>query len=327
MTSIQNKDITFVLQGPIYQENGINLTQKTCQKIRDIFPDSKIIISTWKNQQIQDMDCDRVLENNDPGPVTNNQDLQNNINRMIVSTVNGLKKVETKYAVRMRTDCYLESDLFIALYASYLAQYDGDAQCLSQPVLTNFRIGKMYYGYNLSDWFSFGKTQDVLNLWDVPHVSKQDGEYFDEIYKPKLFQNLFLGEFRTRFRLCNEQHVYCSFLEKNSMDCDFPDSRVYLTFSDYGKHLAKMSNMFFFASAKMLDLHSFKYPQYIKYTDHDAFKIWQTCYAYFKSSNPIYILFSVYYNRIRYCFVDRIRLYTPRIIMSSLRKIKHRYFL
>ncbi|MBO1273695.1 hypothetical protein J3L11_18900, partial [Shewanella sp. 4t3-1-2LB] len=51
---INYSDITFVLQGNITIEADENITLKAVKSIRQFYPESKIIVSTWS--------CDQKIE-------------------------------------------------------------------------------------------------------------------------------------------------------------------------------------------------------------------------------------------------------------------------
>ena len=98
---IKDCEITFVIQGQV-----VDATKKTIASIRKLFPESKVILSTWKGENIDEIFTDKVIENIDVGPtvIEFNKNLKPrtvNINRQIVSTINGLKSVDTKFAVKI----------------------------------------------------------------------------------------------------------------------------------------------------------------------------------------------------------------------------------
>lgn len=120
------EDITFVIQGPVsttqdkkqYASNDGSdakreipkgLTARAIANIRQHFPGSSIIISTWEGQPAEDLDSELTIYSKDPGPnivhyTRKDEAVFENMNRQIVSTSNGLKKVNTKYAVKFRSD-------------------------------------------------------------------------------------------------------------------------------------------------------------------------------------------------------------------------------
>ena len=108
---VLDKKISFVMQGPIHKEK--NVTKNCCKSIRKFFPESKIILSTWKGSNSDDLDIDEKIESEDPGSnifYYNNHKLENNVNRMLRSSLNGLLAVNSEYSVKLRSDNYLQSN-------------------------------------------------------------------------------------------------------------------------------------------------------------------------------------------------------------------------
>jgi len=105
---MDEKDLTFVFQGPEVFLNNENLTLRAIKKTRQMFPNSPIIFSTWDG-----VETDKYLEfqvkavlSKDPGSVY--RDKENNIlmnlNRQMRSASRGLSESTTKYSVKLRSD-------------------------------------------------------------------------------------------------------------------------------------------------------------------------------------------------------------------------------
>ena len=108
---VLDRKISFVIQGPIHKEKDI--TKNCCKSIRKFFPESKIILSTWKGSNSEGLDIDEKIESDDPGSdifYYNNHKLENNVNRMLRSSFNGLLAVKSEYSVKLRSDMYLQSN-------------------------------------------------------------------------------------------------------------------------------------------------------------------------------------------------------------------------
>ena len=60
---IKDREISIVLQGPIYKD----ITSCVCKRMRDIFPEAEIIVSTWEGSDTSGLIYDILLENKDPG--------------------------------------------------------------------------------------------------------------------------------------------------------------------------------------------------------------------------------------------------------------------
>ncbi|EFP96970.1 WavE lipopolysaccharide synthesis family protein [Vibrio caribbeanicus] len=193
MTQIADKDITFVVQGPVQasqerkQLSGI--TEQCLRSIRAHFPESKIILSTWAGQPFEGLDYDQVLELEDPGPnfiFYGEKQVQLNNNRQLYSSHMGLAAVKTKFAVKMRTDNQLMGRGFVELYERYSEiKRESQYSLLNSRVVTSSTFFLLSHAgqdthFHKSDLFDFGETQDLLKIWDgnfVPtlHFSKKAG--------------------------------------------------------------------------------------------------------------------------------------------------------
>ena len=90
---IEDSEISIVLQGPIYK----GTTSRVCKRMREIFPNAEIIVSTWEGSDTSGLIYDILLENKDPGgtPLMLDGELNNKTNkvdRMILSSKNCIKK-------------------------------------------------------------------------------------------------------------------------------------------------------------------------------------------------------------------------------------------
>lgn len=174
-------DITVVVQGPVQtfhdRPQEPNITQKCLASVRQFLPGAKIILSTWAGQDLSDLDYDELVISDDPGPNCRNYRLNGepqwyNNNRQIVSSKAGLLKVNTPYAVKLRTDNYLISNAFVEFQTQFTRRSQNYA-FLSERVVVSDTFTRRYakgfpVAFHVSDFFYYGKTQDVLAFWDLP---------------------------------------------------------------------------------------------------------------------------------------------------------------
>lgn len=135
MKSINNSDVTVIIQGPIHHSSGTSsetgLTSRSISAIRKYFPGAVIVLSTWKGEETEDLSYDKLILSQDPGPTVvkyhkNGSPHMVNVNRQIVSTLAGLKAVKTKYAMKLRSDNILNSARVKSLlfrYPKRLSEY------------------------------------------------------------------------------------------------------------------------------------------------------------------------------------------------------------
>lgn len=174
---LESKNISVVVQGPVEH----NLTVRCLKSIRVCFPDSKIILSTWEGSDLSTVGllCDEVVLSEDPGQVVwyrrEENTIFSNVNRLIVSTRAGLAKVDTKYALKFRSDLELVHTGFLDYFNQYKV-YDDRYKCVGERVL----IWNLYsrnphlknsFPFHFSDVVLFGLAQDLRNIWDIPNMS------------------------------------------------------------------------------------------------------------------------------------------------------------
>ncbi|PMG05815.1 WavE lipopolysaccharide synthesis [Vibrio breoganii] len=175
------EDISVVVQGPVQalsdrnQDEGI--TQVCLKSVRKYLPGATIILSTWHGQNLEGLDYDELVLCEDPGQNIRQYNLKGephyfNNNRQIVSTIEGLKKVKTKYAVKLRSDNYLKSNDFVE-YQKRFRKYSEDYRFLKERVVVSDiftrKIAKgLPVAFHISDFFYFGLTSDLILLWDLP---------------------------------------------------------------------------------------------------------------------------------------------------------------
>ena len=187
MIQIADHEITFVVQGPVQASENRSqisgITNECLSSIRQYFPASTIILSTWKGQPHQGLDYDQVIELDDPGSNVIYHDGKPqtlNNNRQMVSSHKGLKAVTTKYAVKIRSDNKLIGREFVDLYRKYADVPREDRYAFfNQRTLTSSAFfisshhGRAVY-FHKSDLFDFGLTEDLLTIWSdnwIPELS------------------------------------------------------------------------------------------------------------------------------------------------------------
>jgi WavE lipopolysaccharide synthesis len=226
------KDISFVIQGPVFAgtENG---TENLIDSIRSNFLGSEIILSTWSNQASNcDFLIDVLVESTDPGsfityPTLN---VMNNVNRQIVSTVAGLKHVNTKYCVKIRSDLMILNDNILRLLNSELMNCysDSDHRLFSQRVIfsNEFFInpkGALKVAHHPCDWIQIGCTQDLIEIWDIPLAFEDDLLFWNSHEKPIDFPFVY-----SQSRYSAEEWIWVNFLKKK-MDLTYPYSGANLS--------------------------------------------------------------------------------------------------
>ena len=208
---IDSANISVVVQGAI----GAN-TEQCLQSVRKFLPSAEIILSTWVGTDTTDLDYDKLILNDNVEVQfysTNPDEKVNNVNRQIVSTLSGLHVATRKYVLKIRTDFILKSAEFLEYFDLY-NKSDSTYSVFKHKILscTNFarnpRHNAYQYVFHPSDIAFFGLRTDLINLFDIPLMSKSDAMYHK------------IGGFRYN-RYVPEQHIWVNCLRKNGHNIQF----------------------------------------------------------------------------------------------------------
>lgn len=205
-------DISFIIQGKLDPD----LYTDIAQNIRKLFPGSEIILSTYKQTNIDNLDYDKVSLIDDPGffPSSNESNAKvNNINRQIATTLAGLKLASRKYAFKLRSDFIVTDNSFLKFYKKFQLS-DSKYKVFDKKLLTlvfftrNSQKNQQPFLFHPSDMALFGLRSDLLNLFDIPLMQNQDVFYYsDKKYKFN--------------RYIPEQYLWIKCLQKNEKKVNF----------------------------------------------------------------------------------------------------------
>jgi len=149
-------------------EFGILLQGRVSKWTRDIvteykknFPNAEIIFSTWKSDDVIDIDCE-VIQSVQPPPTRPHN---SNINFQIIGTQAGLKKMNSEIILKCRSDIFIHNKNIFKIFKESF---------LPEKIMTT-DIGTTPYDYRVSD-FCLLATKKVLDeFWnDIP---LHDGSY------------------------------------------------------------------------------------------------------------------------------------------------------
>lgn len=238
---VSTKDISFVIQGPIQGKSNEPYEKRyTCKLIDSIlkyYQGSEIVISTWEGEDTTDLFYDKVIYNVDPGSeiyIKEEGSLKNyryNVNRQIISTINGLENSSRKYACKIRSDLlFLNGNLLN--YVNKFENIDKRYQILEDRIIltnvTSVNPNKNYkLPYHPCDWFYFGLTKDLIRIWDIPLCEEKiDAVWFEENERPAIHP---LKYSLARYQA--EQYIWVTFLKKvNNLhfvhSCDLSDENI-----------------------------------------------------------------------------------------------------
>lgn len=176
------KEFGIIIQGPISNKKELNFLKETLQIYKLIFPKTLVVISTWENSYIDDLETDEYIKikksklPDKPGLA--------NINYQIKSTSNAiqiLKKEGIKNILKTRTDCRIMKpnlkSYFLSLQKTFISENTKHSRIFASNVATcKYRI------YGLTDILLFGSTHEIETYF------KDETE--DEILKNYSFEKV-----------------------------------------------------------------------------------------------------------------------------------------
>ncbi|MCG6305577.1 WavE lipopolysaccharide synthesis family protein [Vibrio vulnificus] len=222
INNIVDKDISVVVQGKLYYGKK-HTTIDVIKSIRNFFPNSEIILSTWEGDKIPNEVkniIDNLILSKDPGD--NSQGIKPlNINRQIVSSLAGLKSTNRKYVIKTRTDILFTSDNIMSLLSKNLPKNRKNAVSngiiLVSDITTRthlkpnilqrkFHKSLTYMPFWVCDFLYAGLREDIISIFDIPlYPDSYMIEYKDQ--KPPGHQH--------DFKFTPETYLTINFMSKN----------------------------------------------------------------------------------------------------------------
>ena len=100
-------DFGILLQGRITK-----WTKSIIQEYKENFPDAKILLSAWENENTDDIDCEIITST--PPKVSGKS--KSTVNFQIVGTNAGLKKIDSEIIMKCRTDQFIHNPNIFQIY-------------------------------------------------------------------------------------------------------------------------------------------------------------------------------------------------------------------
>jgi hypothetical protein len=261
------EQISFIIQGPVpqYNTNSWFKLKNNLLRLRNLFPKSEIILSTWYGSNTDNLFFHKLILNKDPMAfkvvsIWEDQVFELNINRQIVSTINGLKHSSRLYSVKIRTDNVLVNQNILYLIGKSINLKKSKLSLFNNHIITlpainpfwGVRGGKnLLYRSNLliPDWFFAGQTNDLIELWNVPLVS------YENYNGQKVFNVNKITNFYSP-----EQYILYQLMNKNNIKIKILNSYEKLRKSIINESEFFLVSNFIFIPANILGLISDKYP-------------------------------------------------------------------
>ena len=207
-----DSEVSLVFQGPIlnanYNPNQGHFTHECLAAARRVMPKAEIILSTWEGVNVEGLDCDELVLSKDPGFLRLDSGWTTNVNRQIVSTRKGLAKASRPFAAKIRTDTILTGADFLKI-PRVAAERLSEWSIFSERILISEKFSRNPLLSPLlhcpSDVFQFGKTNDLIQLWDSPLVDAATYQLWNKD-DPKPF----LTPFSEKTYYTNYYKIFCS---------------------------------------------------------------------------------------------------------------------
>ena len=202
---MRDEAITLVFQGPWTQDSAANIALT-----KRAFPGARVILSTWAAQAdaVPGGLVDELVVSSDPGALPpykfGKEAPANNINRQILSARAGLARVTTPYVAKIRTDCSLDARAVVAAYERANPPGHGGGRIVVSSFYTLHPEGIEAFQFHVSDWFQFGRTEQVRRYWDVAPMPVAEAVWFEQ-HPHAATSNYFARCYRARF--APEQYV------------------------------------------------------------------------------------------------------------------------
>jgi hypothetical protein len=153
------KNLSFIFQGPYYQA----ITDECIKTVRNNFPDSAILFSTWAGQQVPAGLADKIIYSPDPGGKINSiWNTSDSTLRQLFSTYNALVDVTTEYCCKIRSDTCLENNKLTELI-QYL-----NSNHLNRLVFLNYlsvNPQRFPLAFHFCDWLVAGRTDELKKVY------------------------------------------------------------------------------------------------------------------------------------------------------------------
>jgi len=175
---VDSADITVVIQGPLYRDLEPDRNIFTCiASIKRHLPRAEIIVSTWRHEDVSGVEADQLIVLDDPGCFVDESGNQINTNRMLHSTLLGIRSAIRPYVMKLRADHNLVS-AELAVIGEPDQTASGAPVLFDRPItLTTLYIRnpeRVPMLFHISDLVQFGTREAMLALWDQPLLKRED---------------------------------------------------------------------------------------------------------------------------------------------------------
>lgn len=207
---VMQKHISIIVQGVCSK-----YTIDCLLSIRKHLPDAEIILSTWEGTDIKVLTglYDKLILNKDPKAIIfdDKERKYNNLNRILVSSQNGINAATRKYALRLRSDLVLKNNNVLKLTDDFVVR-NSEKSLFKQRIFA-YEIFSIKYDakqqkqqrmlFHISDWCYFGLKEDLQELFNIPLVQEPEFSRYFETHN----KNIEDIHFTRLWRMSPEQYI------------------------------------------------------------------------------------------------------------------------
>lgn len=156
-----------VLQGPVGDLGSLNYLQDTTNTYRRIFPDLKIIVSSYVNNA----NFLNLLDSSsyDKLHLVDDSDLKSNFERQVRSASEGIiasKEFKSKYVIKSRVDQRFTEPTTLLYFKFLLEKFSPNHDHSNMRILGSSFNSWLYRPLGISDMLTVGKYADVAEYWE-----------------------------------------------------------------------------------------------------------------------------------------------------------------
>lgn len=166
-SSSTDVDFAIVLQGPVADLGSLNYLQDTVNIYRRIFPDLKIIVSSY----INNADFLNLLDSNsyDKLHFVDDSDLKSNFERQVRSASEGIyasREFNPTYVIKSRVDQRLTEPTAMLYFKFLLEKFSPNHNHSNTRIVGSSFNSWLYRPLGISDMLIVGKYADVAKYWE-----------------------------------------------------------------------------------------------------------------------------------------------------------------
>ncbi len=277
------RKFAIIIQGPLINKNKFTL--ETIKFYSNLYPETPIIFSSWKND-INQLKNEKLKKNIKLiSNVLPSYQGYKNINLQSISSKNAIlkaKKLGCKYVLKTRSDMRIYSLNFIEYLIDTIKFYkinkNLNLQQKERILTTSFTLRYRLYG--ISDMIMFGNIHDLYNYFDILTTPELENNFSKFLLKLKFKdQNYFLQN-----EFCPEIYFFSKFFKKLKIKLNWSVVDYLKKISDYFIIIDNKSLSIYWKKSNKIDHHFSDKPVPDKNSLEFKFEVWL---KYFYKSKKI----------------------------------------